>query len=360
MTSTRERATKLVNALQSKELRQLLPLFRHNSLIVYNSELPTGGVYRGFRGLALLASRWKRLVRGQNASYNIKYVDEARDTCVLEGSYSGEFIRTGRKFENLKTLSFIQWANGRVSKMNCVDEDFNKTFALFRTRAEELSDKLTKQVMECGDCEETQEMIAEDAIIAMPNLYPVELRAVLTALKPANRTDSSDKNSTSSQPKSNSTSTLAAQTGSPPINSTSHQGNATKPSSSMQNATAGQDEKNMTRVGVIGRGKQGFGIIARMVNRLVNHTVVVKTLYGDNDTVIKACVLSPFPIKNREPIHPNLMVAAHELTVLWGIQRFNQDDKLDSLDIYINRPLPNMFLHYLRNDLAAARSQQKD
>jgi len=171
-------ATKeLFNAWQVHDYFTVMRFIDRHSQFLINTLLPDNGYYKGQHGFARMISSWFRTAAVKNETYRINFVDEARQICVVTCSSSGVFRNNGVNFENVKEVIFIKWDMGKISKMNMVELNPEKTYSLFLSKAQKQFNKLLEGLYLGGNNirQVIDRCVADDVTFSFNNIYPVSL-----------------------------------------------------------------------------------------------------------------------------------------------------------------------------------------
>jgi len=195
------------------------------------------------------------------SSYEIKHVDEARGICIVDAHAKGIFRRNNNTLD-IHHTNFILFRFGKVRVWNIVDHDFNKTITSFQTAAENKFDKVIDAFFRVSPAAMAP-YIAEDMEVQLPNLYPLSLL------------------------------------------------------SERQHQIHGKN------VSFIMRGKEGLKLFGDLAEHLiVNRTIAIKYIYGNETSVISAWALKPKELNVWELA--NKKMAAKILTVMYVCADFNE------------------------------------
>jgi len=109
------------NAWQIHDFGTSMRFIDQHSQFLINTLLPDNGYFTGKRGYIQMFYQWSRTAAIKDATYRINFVDEARQVSVVTCSCSGVVRHNGASFENLKVMIFIKWDMGKISKLNMVE-----------------------------------------------------------------------------------------------------------------------------------------------------------------------------------------------------------------------------------------------
>jgi len=291
--------TNFFNAWQVHDFASLMRYIGRHSQFLVNTLLPPNGYYTGKRGYWQMVDKWWRTAPIKDSTYRIKFVDEARQISVVTKSCTGVFRHNGASFENVKMVIFIQWDMGKISKLNMVEANPEKTYSLFLTKAHKQFNKLLEGLYRGGNDmrEAINSHMSDDISISFNNVSPLSLLVADAA-------------------------------------------NATK--------YEGQD------LIVTLKGKNNVMKLAALGDKLLfNLTSDIKVLFSDDTTVVAANILKP---TTHLFLPSNQKTYWKSVTILYTINRFDDQGMLKDAQWIINRPfLP----HQLRriNDLLIQNGQ---
>jgi hypothetical protein len=269
-------------------LSNLLNHFTRKSLIFSNNNLPSGGVYKGKRGVVELGSKLVQMAQFSEGNYEIKHVDEARGICIAD-SYAKGTCRRNNNTIDIHHTNFILFRFGKVRVWNIVDHDFQKTITSFQTAAENKFDKVLDAFFRVNPTA-MEAHIAEDMEVQLPNLYPWSLL------------------------------------------------------SERQHQLHGQN------VSFIMRGKEGLKAFGSLAEKLIlNRTITVKYLYGNETSVVSAWILKPKELNVWDLTRKKM--AARVLTIMYVCADFNEKGLMKSFRALFNRPFMPWHMQQIGTEL---------
>jgi len=276
----------LMNSFQTHDFTSALTFIDKHSHILAHSLLPTNGYYNGKRGFILLSDRMARMASITDASYRILFVDEARGYSVVEMNKVGVFRHNNASFDNCRSMLFIKWSLGKISKLNIVEINPEKIYSLFLTKANKQWNKLISTIYNCGGCDEVNKYIANDVTVKFKNIYPISLFA------------------------------------------------------------GKQEDKNLTGdLNVVLKGRDNIKKFADFAAKTyLNMTADIKVLYSDENTVVAAKILKPttslFLPANKKMYWKNV-------GIMYTINRFNDKGELNKMVVLYNRPFQAWEMRYI-------------
>jgi hypothetical protein len=269
-------------------LSNFLSHITRKSLIFCNSKLPASGVYKGQRGVLELGSRMLQTAHFRESSYEIKHVDEARGICIVDTYAKGIFRRNNNTLD-MHDNNFILFRFGKVRMWNIVDQDYNKTITSFQTAAENKFDKILDAFFRVNPAA-MEPYIAEDMEVQLPNLYPLSILGQR------------------------------------------------------------QHQLHGKNVSFIMRGKEGLKVFASLAeNLIVNRTITVKYLFGNETSVTSAWILKPKELDVWSLTRKKM--AAKILTVMYVCADFNEKGLMKSFKALFNRPFMPWHMHQIGTEL---------
>jgi hypothetical protein len=269
-------------------LSNFLTHFTRKSLIFCNNKVPASGVYKGQRGILEMGSKILQMAHVKESSYEIKHVDEARGICIVDSCVKGTFRRNNNTLDVHHT-NFILFRFGKVRVWNLVDHDYKKTITSFQTAAENKFDQILDAFFRVNPAA-MEKYISGDMEVQLPNLHPWSL-----------------------------------------LSERQHQLHG-KP------------------VSFIMRGKEGLKAFADLAeNLIVNRTITVKYLYGNETSVISAWVLKPKELNVWNLSRKKM--AARVLTIMYVCADFNDKGLMRSFRAYFNRPFMPWHMHQIGAEL---------
>jgi len=291
----------LMNSFQTHDYAIALNFIDKHTQIFEHSVLPTNGYYKGQHGLILFADRANRLAAITDLNYRILYVDEARGYSVVEVHKKGMFRHNNASFDDCRSVLFIKWDLGKISKMNIVESNPEQIYSLFLTKASKQWCKLISTMYKCGSCDEVNKYVADDVSLTFKNVYPISLFAG----KKADEYKDSAKN-----------------------------------------------------VNVVLKGRDNLKKLAAFANKTYfNMTTDIKELYSDENTVVAAKILKPttglFLPENNE-------IYWKTVTIMYTINRFNDQGQLNNVVVLFNRPFEAHQIRYMNEWLQMAGEQTLD
>jgi hypothetical protein len=222
------------------------------------------------------------------SSYEIKHVDEARGICIVDSYAKGIFRRNNNTFDSHHT-NFILFRFGKVRVWNMVDHDYKKTITSFQTTAENKFDQVLDAFFRVNPAA-MEKYIAEDMEVQLPNLYPWSL------------------------------------------------------------LSERQHQLHGKNVSFIMRGKEGLRIFADLAeNLIVNRTLDIKYIYGNETSVISAWALKPKELNAWDLTKKKM--AARILTVMYVCADFNEKGLMKSFRALFNRPFMPWHMHQIGTEL---------
>jgi len=288
------------DALQQHDMETSLLFISKHSQMFVNSILPINGYYNGKYGYMQLHHRSINTAYLSDAKYRILFADEARGYSAVEYICSGEFRHNNAKFENLKVIIFIHWQFAKISKLNIVDMNPSKVSSLYLTKADKQWNKVMGSLYTAcqTDCGQVKDLIADDITIHLNNLYPI---AALLEVK---------KNTSDAGGASGSGGAAA------PIN---------------------LDQFEGKDVCVSLKGKDNALNFAKLAEKLYfDLTIETRVLFSDENTVVAAKILKP---ASQFFLPMDKKTFWHQVTVMYTINRFNENGLLRDVTILLNRPL---------------------
>jgi len=233
-----------------------------------------------------------------DAKYQILFVDEARGISVVMLTVSGVYRHNNVSFNDVKCMSFIKWNFGKISKMNSVEMNPEKSYSLFLTKADKQFNKfLYTMYNNEGNVKEIGNYIADDIVISFDNIYPLSI--LMQGGKNATFTDKGVKE--------------------------------------------GQD----VRLSV--KGKDNAIKLAQFCNQFVfNLTSSIKVLYSNENTVVAAKIFRPASL-HYFPLNQKMFWKT--VTILYTINRFNDQGMLKQVNMVLNRPLAPFHLRQVNQML---------
>jgi len=271
----------LMNSAQTHDYANALNFIDKHTQILIHSLLPTNGYYQGIRGFMQLGDRAVRLAAITDATYRILFVDEVRGYSIVEVQKSGVFRHNNASFDNCRSVLFIKWSMGKISKLNIVESNPEQIYSLFLTKANKQWNKMMSTMYSCGACDQVNQYIADDVTVTFKNLYPISL--------------------------------LAGKKG-----------------EEMEGKHVGKD------LNVVLKGRDNLKKFAAFANKTYfNVTADIKVLYSDDNTVVAARILNPtahlFLPSNNKTYWKNV-------TIMYTITRFNDKGEVNNVVVLLNRP----------------------
>jgi len=263
--------------------------------------------------------RWFNTVALTDAKYRILFVDEARGYSGVEYICNGEFRHNNAKFDEIKAIIFIKWDMGKIAKFNIVEMNANKISSIFLTKANRQWSNIMGALFNCdnsasttgtgtstggavtsntttptGDCaQRVKDYIADDITITFNNLYPLSLLA--------GRKSGGDANAKEYE---------------------------------------GKD------VCVSLKGKDNALKFTNLAEKLYfDLTVDMRVLYSDENTVVAAKILRP--VSGRLILPMDKKSFWKSVTVMYTINRFNENGLLRDVSILLNRPLNALNIRHI-------------
>jgi len=276
----------LMNSIQTHDFARILTFIDKYSRILTHSLLPTSGYYQGKRGFALLAERMTRMVVIKDANYHIRFVDEVRGISVVETRKAGVFNNNNASFDDCRSMLFIKWGLGKISKLHIVDANPEKIYSLFLTKAHKQWNKLMSTMYKCGGCDEVNKYIADDVTLNFKNIYPIAFFSGI------------------------------------------------------------QDDQNVTGdLNVLLKGRENLKKFANFAAKTYfNMTAKIKVLYSDDTTVVAAKILKPTThlfLPTTEKMY------WENVGIMYTIDKFNDKGELKDVTVLYNRPFEPYEIRYI-------------